>query len=298
MTCRSTSTRPAVISSSQVRRLPRPAAASTFWSRSRPSSIALSRRLAALRASSSSGSCGRCGGRRDVIREGSARGGRAGRAGREGRAGLAERGGRGGRSAGTVGMSVEGGGGLRRRATIAAKGPDHTPADASRRMARCPGQNVRGKTHCLGMPPASHTRLLHRRPPAGAADFRNRRREVAWPGAVHERHPQARGRDVVLKVGIKPHGPAPLESLGAWVEPVGLAQRGAARRCRQGQSQGWQQQRAARVHGGTHRGLGAVGGRSVGTAPSAPQGRFRAGFGSRAQRGPRPLVQVEAAYGS
>ena len=134
--------------------------------------------------------------------------------------------------------------GLMRRATIAAGAPIIHP-----QMLRGAWTKVRGKTQRLTMPPAARERLLLWRPPAGPPHLRHRGCEVARPCAVHQRHAEARGCDVVLQVGIKPHGPSSLESLGARVEPVGLAQGGAAGRCRQGQGQNWQQQGTAHAHG-------------------------------------------------
>ena len=172
-----------------------------------------------------------------------------------------------------------------RRATIAAEAPIIHP-----QMLRGAWPKVRGKTQRLTMPPAARERLLLWRPPPGPPHLRHRGCEVARPCAVHQRHAEARGGDVVLQVGIKPHGPASLESFGARVKPVGLAQGGAAGRCRQRQGQNWQQQGTACAHGGTRRGLGLSEDGSVGTAPGATQGRFRGGFGA--------IARVAAPHGS
>jgi hypothetical protein len=186
------------------------------------------------------------------------------------------------------GISVEKRRGLWRRATSTAEVPIIHP-----RMLRGACPEVLGKTTCR---PACVSRepLLHGGPPAGTANLWHRRCEVARSGAVHQRQAEARGRDVVLQVGIKSHGPPPLESLWARVEPIRLAKGGTAGACRQGQC--WQQQKTVHVHRDPP-GLRAVGrrecrDRTAGT-PRSVFGRF-----CRQTARLRPWTQTLPCYGS
>lgn len=77
-------------------------------------------------------------------------------------------------------------------------------------------------------------RSSHGRPPSRTLDLGHRLGEVARAGAVVERDPQDGGGDVVLQVGVEPHGPTTLGRRRPRGHPVRLSERRAAREGRCG----------------------------------------------------------------
>ncbi len=225
-----------------------------------------------------------------------------GKGGRGERGGQGERGGLSSLSGVTVGGGLRARWDIRRKEAMAlaagndrCRGPDHTPADAPRRMPRSPGQNdmpaglwqsraatARGTTSGNGEPPApaSRSRAVGRRPSAAGGGSRARCRPAGRDQIA---------RPVVAGVALGP-------------DRASLACQG-----RHSRSMSPRPVLAAAGNGtrasGPTGAEGLSGGGSVGTDRRAPQGRFLAGFAGNPlgfARGRRryPVMAAECAAAS